>query len=125
SIRELNLTGRNYKQVLDAACYAAFQEGYKAGFGADGDHLKLEEDVKMSIELGFSMLTLDCSDKIDNDIDRMDEAAIAEKYASVSEDVRSYYEAKFLDQSFQVGEHTVRFAKLDVMKNVLIYGTAI
>jgi hypothetical protein len=40
SMRELNLTGRNYKDVLDAASWAVFQEGYTSGFGADGDHLK-------------------------------------------------------------------------------------
>lgn len=125
SIRELNLTGRDYKQVLDAACYAAFQEGYKGGFGADGDHLKLEEDVKMSIDLGFSMLTLDCSDKIDNDIDGMDAAGIEAKYNALPQDVKAHYESKFLDKSFQIGEHTVRFDKLDVMKNVLIYAEAI
>ena len=50
SIRELNLTGRDYKQVLDAACFAVFQEGYKGGFGADGDHLKVESDIQMSLD---------------------------------------------------------------------------
>ena len=45
SIRELNLTSRTYEDVLDAATFAVFREGYKKGFGADGDHLKTEKDV--------------------------------------------------------------------------------
>jgi hypothetical protein len=40
SMRELNLTGRTYDDVLSAAVWAVFQEGYKKGYGADGDHLK-------------------------------------------------------------------------------------
>jgi hypothetical protein len=44
SIRELNLTGRTYQDVLNAASWAVFQEGYTKGFGADGDHLKTPED---------------------------------------------------------------------------------
>uniref|UniRef100_UPI0035A0BDFE tagaturonate epimerase family protein n=1 Tax=Jeotgalibaca arthritidis TaxID=1868794 RepID=UPI0035A0BDFE len=45
SIRELTLMERSIYDVLDAAAYAAVQEGYTGGFGADGDHLKLEDDI--------------------------------------------------------------------------------
>ena len=37
SVRELELTGRDYRQVLDAATWAVFQEGYEQPWGADGD----------------------------------------------------------------------------------------
>jgi hypothetical protein len=80
SIRELALTGRTYEDVLDAAAYAVFQEGYKDGYGADGDHLKKEEDIEYALRLGFTMLTLDCSENIDNTIESMSEAEIAAKY---------------------------------------------
>jgi len=40
----LNLTGRTYRDVLNAASWAVFQEGYTRGFGADGDHLKTPEE---------------------------------------------------------------------------------
>lgn len=125
SIRELALTGRDYKQVVDAACYGVFQEGYKDGFGADGDHLKVEADIKMSLDLGFTMLTLDCSEKIDNTVEGAPLAEVEAKYAALPEAVRSHYEGKYLDKSFQVGEHTVSFDKVSLQKNVLIYGEAI
>lgn len=125
SIRELNLTGRDYKQVLDAACYAVFQEGYTGGFGADGDHLKVESDIQMSLDLGFTMLTLDCSEKIDNSIEGSTVAEIEAKYAALPADVRGRYEERYLDKEFQVGEVSVYFNKIDVMKNALIYGEAI
>src|SRR5699024_7433973 len=61
SIRELTLTNRTLSDLIDAANFATIQEGYKGGYGADGDHLKEEADIQKVLELGFSMLTLDCS----------------------------------------------------------------
>ncbi|MCL2519164.1 MAG: tagaturonate epimerase family protein, partial [Oscillospiraceae bacterium] len=58
------LTNRTYDDVLSAGVWAVFQEGYKKGYGADGDHLKTHEEVKYALEVGFSMITLDCSSHI-------------------------------------------------------------
>lgn len=125
SIRELALTGRDYNQVVDAACFAVFQEGYKDGFGADGDHLKVESDIKMSLDLGFTMLTLDCSEKIDNTIEGLPSDTIEAKYLALPAEIRSHYEGKYLNQSFRVGEYSLEFDRFSIMKNVLIYGEAI
>ena len=43
--RELTRTNRTAEEVLDAASWAVFQEGYREGFGADGDHLKNTDDI--------------------------------------------------------------------------------
>ena len=64
SIRELNLTGRTYEEVLASAVWAVFREGYTKGYGADGDHLKTHEEVKYALDCGFTMITLDCSEHI-------------------------------------------------------------
>ncbi|TBL79928.1 tagaturonate epimerase family protein [Paenibacillus thalictri] len=125
SIRELNLTGRNYKEVVDAAAYAVFQEGYKDGWGADGDHLKVESDIQMSLDLGFTMLTLDCSEKIDNTVDGSSAEAKADKYAQLPEAVRSHYENRYLDKTFEAAGTTFTFDKATLIDNVLIYGAAI
>jgi hypothetical protein len=77
SIRELNLTDRTYEDVLDSASWAVFQEGYHLGFGADGDHLKTAAEVRQALDLEFSMITLDCSEKIDNQIATMTKSEIA------------------------------------------------
>lgn len=71
SIRELNLTARTYEDVLAAAVWAVFQEGYQEGYGADGDHLKSEAEVRMALDCGFTMITLDCSEHINNGISDM------------------------------------------------------
>ncbi|WP_010277275.1 tagaturonate epimerase family protein [Paenibacillus senegalensis] len=125
SIRELNLTGRDYNQVLDAACYAALQEGYTEGFGADGDHLKEEKDIEMALALGFTMLTLDCSDKIDNDVEGLSATAVEERYLQLPQEVRSRYESTYLDTVFEAGAIQISFERQQLMSYALIYGEAI
>ncbi len=67
SMRELNLTNRSYRDVLDAVTFAVFREDFRGGFGADGDHLKRQEDVQTALSLGYTMITLDCSEHIRED----------------------------------------------------------
>ncbi|GAB1475581.1 D-tagaturonate epimerase UxaE [Bacillota bacterium] len=64
SKRELTLTGRNFRQVLDDVCFSVFREGYRRGFGADGDHLKTKEDIREALDEGYTMITLDCSEQM-------------------------------------------------------------
>lgn len=125
SIRELNLTNRTYDDVLDAVCFAVFQEGYKGGYGADGDHLKKEEDIQTSIDSGITMLTLDCSEQIDNTIDGQSDAHIKNKYNLLLQGERDYYENKYLNKTFTLEKSTFKFDYVNLMKNVLIYGEAI
>lgn len=125
SIRELALTGRTYEHVLDAACYAAFQEGFKDGYGADGDHLKVEEDIKMSLDMGFTMLTLDCSEKIRNDVPDLTEEQLKAQYDQLPEEQRKAYEELYLNKSFQVEQEQVKFTEKELMECALIYGEAI
>ncbi|MCK4981352.1 MAG: hypothetical protein KAS17_00440, partial [Victivallaceae bacterium] len=56
SIRELELTGRTYRQVVDDATFMVFQTGYKEGYGADGDHLKTIEDIDVALAADMLMI---------------------------------------------------------------------
>lgn len=125
SIRELALTGRTYEDVLDAAAYAVFQEGYKDGYGADGDHLKKEEDIEYALRLGFTMLTLDCSENIDNTIESMSEAEIAAKYEQLPASLRNHYEKRYLETAANVPGATLSYTRQALQKDVLIYDAAI
>ena len=64
SMRELNLTGRTWQDILDVGTFMTFREGYTDGFGADGDHLKQATDIGRVLSLGYTMVTLDCSEHI-------------------------------------------------------------
>lgn len=125
SIRELALTGRTYEDVLDAAAYAVFQEGYKDGYGADGDHLKKEEDIEYALRLGFTMLTLDCSENIDNTIEGLSAAEVAAKYEQLPASLREHYEKRYLETTANVPGAALNYTREALQKDVLIYDAAI
>ena len=97
SMRELGLTGRTYEEVLAAAVFAVFEERYTDGYGADGDHLKKAEEIRYALDCGYTMITLDCSEHIDNTVSGMGDSDAAVRYAALPEDLRRHYEGKYLD----------------------------
>lgn len=125
SIRELNLTGRNYQQVLDAATWAVFQEDYQLGFGADGDHLKTAAEVKMALDCGFTMITLDCSEHINNNVPGLTPAEITAEYEHLPMEIRAKYEKGYLNQTFDLKDFHIQLDPLELKKIVLIYDQAI
>ena len=114
SIRELNLTNRTYEDVLDAATFAVFREGYKKGFGADGDHLKTADDVKYALSLGFTMITLDCSEHIKNNITPSDLAPLSDNYKQ-----------KYLNKTFNIEGITLSFTENELKECIAIYSGAV
>jgi len=115
SIRELNLTNRTYEDVLDAASFAVFREGFKKAWGADGDHLKTEKDVKYALSLGFTMITLDCSEHINNNVTAENAPALPESYVE-----------KYLGKEFDIGEGVrLSFTETELKKILAIYGNAV
>jgi hypothetical protein len=125
SVRELTLTQRTFDDVLDAASWAVFQEGYTKGFGADGDHLKTADEVKTALSCGFTMITLDCSEHIRNDAAVLDDDETDALYASLPDDARSAYESAYLNKVFDVGNEIISFSPRELKKIVLVYGDAI
>ncbi|MCL2833567.1 MAG: tagaturonate epimerase family protein [Treponema sp.] len=115
SIRELNLTGRTYEDVLDAASFTVFREGFKKAWGADGDHLKTPQDIKYALSLGFTMITLDCSDHINKNVTGQNAPAVPAELA-----------AKYLNKNFDIGENIVlSFSEDDLKTCAAIYCDAI
>jgi hypothetical protein len=114
SIRELNFTNRTYKDVLDAATFAVFREGYKKGFGADGDHLKTAKDVEYALSLGFTMITLDCSEHIKNDV-MPENTPLLPKH----------YKDKYLNKKFNIEDFSLVFTEKELTQCCAIYKDAI
>lgn len=125
SIRELTLTNRTMTDMLDAAAYAVFQEGYEGGYGADGDHIKTEEDIQMALSLGVSMITLDCSDQIDNTVEGATVSELEKRFKELPQEVQTQYTEKYLNQTFEVDGLSITFGQEDVLKNSLLYHEAI
>jgi len=118
SIRELNLTQRTYKDVLDAATFAVYRDGYRKGFGADGDHLKTPAEVEMALKLGFSMITLDCSEHMHNEFEAMPLAELEKKYVSNPE-----LEKRYMGKTVDLGEGvTITFDTESFKRTAMVYG---
>ena len=121
SIRELNLTGRTYDDVLDSVTFAVFREGFRRGFGADGDHLKRPEELEYALRCGYTMITLDCSEHIRNDVDGMSDEQVGREYVPDPE-----LEKLYPGKTFDIGEGvSLTCNDSEYKRMVLIYGAAI
>lgn len=125
SKRELTLAGRTYRDVLDDVVFAVFQEGYTGGYGADGDHLKDEADIAEALSLGYSMITLDCSEKMGHGIDGLSVEETEGKYSEIPGDRRERWEAVYAGKSFHIGDQHIAFSRDELMRNALLYNEAI
>ena len=120
SIRELNLTQRTYEDVLDVATFYTFRDGYKDGYGADGDHLKTEADIEYALSLGFTMLTLDCSEHIKNGVENMTDEEV-DKLVTLSD----AYKERYLGKKIAFEDVEIEFDENSLKRAVLIYEEAI
>ena len=115
SIRELTLTNRTFEDVMDVVSFAVFRDGFKKAWGADGDHLKTVKDVKNALSLGFTMITLDCSEHINNSVTDENAPPLPKNYAD-----------KYLGKQFDIGENVrLSFTEGELKKIVAVYGKAI
>jgi hypothetical protein len=121
SVAELKLIGRNFRDVLDTTCFAVFQEGYRTGYGADGDHLKTEVEVTLALSFGFSMITLDCSNKIDNTLAGMRLGEIKKRYGELPDDIKKRFEENYLNRPFKIGGAYIRYDENNLIEDVLKY----
>ncbi len=101
SVRENHKTGRTFSEVMDDAAWSVFREGYRQPWGSDADHLKTLENADEAVRAGFTMFTLDPSEKIDNAADTDSDTELANKLNALFpakagvEDFILRYEGKF------------------------------
>lgn len=130
SVRENNFTGRNYRGVLDDATWGVFQEGFDRGWGADGDHLKSGEQIEEVLALGYTFLTLDLTESINDDAAGMDDAALRRAYDEVPGDTRrrlaNRYGGKSLSAKGPDGrEHAFAATDEQIARIAVVYHRAI
>ncbi len=118
SIREMTRTGRSPDDVMDDATWGIFQEGWRAGVGADADHLKSTADIDLCAAAGFTFFTIDPGAHVDPAADTDDEADLRAKYASLpwpdlattARDLRNAYVGKQIDvedRAYKVDDETL------------------
>jgi hypothetical protein len=126
SLRELRLTRRTFKDVINSASWAVFQEGYRSPWGADGDHLKTVNIVKKALKRGCTMITADLSEHLNNSILKLPENEILIEYEKKDKKVRLSLEKEYLNMKINLdtGEK-IEFSKYDLAFSFLLYRRAI
>ncbi|MCT3398811.1 tagaturonate epimerase family protein [Lentilactobacillus hilgardii] len=126
SIRELVLMHRTNTDVFQSASWAVFEEGFTYGWGADGDHVKTPYEVDYAVKIGCSMITLDCTEEINNDIVNLKDDELDKRFNTLDPDQISYFNDTYLNKTFDLGNgRSVKFTKHDVEESVLTFYDAI
>ncbi len=125
SMRELELTGRTYRQVVDDATFMVFQCGYKGGYGADGDHLKTIADIDVALQAGMPMITLDLSEVMNAAAGEWSQPDIDAAFESVSMVVKERVISQYCDKSFEVGSSVIKMDQATVKRCTVMYVAAL
>ncbi len=125
SIRELNFTGRDFEGVVADASFLVFQEGYEAGWGADGDHLKTIADIDVALQAKMPMITLDLTEVLHPQAADYSENKMKSEFEQLSPETREYVEKYYSNRIFNIGEGTISFSEHEARKCTLMYWDAL
>jgi hypothetical protein len=129
SVRENTRTGRTPQQVLDDAMWGIFQEGWRAPWGADADHVKAIGDLAPFVAAGYTFYTIDPSDYVDNDAQTDTLETLRAKVAGLPWDrLGASYAAlrqRYCGTPFQLGRLTLEFGEGELPRALAKYGRAI
>ena len=126
SVRELDLTRRTYEEVLAAATWAVFQEGFRRPWVADGDHLKTEEWVRKALGIGFTMITADVSDYIRGQFLQEPEGRVLAAYGRLPDAYRRRIEGRYLGLRARLDDgEELAFSSGELARIALIYREAV
>ncbi len=102
SIRELTLTHRTFQNVLDDVTFQVFQSGYRDGFGADADHLKTLDDIRVAVETGMTMITLDVSDVMRAETPALTDSQLQSAFDQLPPDERAVLQTEYAGKTFKL-----------------------
>jgi hypothetical protein len=129
SMREMARTGRTPQQVLDEAMWGAFEEGWREGFGADGDHLKEPEDIDRTRAAGFTLFTIDPGAHVDGSAATLTPSALQHRFESLPwdrlEDSIAALRRRHLGRTIDLDGVTVAFDDGSLARAAVKYGRAV
>ncbi len=127
SVRELERTQRTAEDVVDAASWAVFQEGFIWGFGADADHLKTCEDIDRYARAGFTMYTFDPSAFVINEAVSLPLNEVVQRISQIDAGDLTLDDVivRYVDQSVNLDGAVLQPTKDMVTRALLKYGGVI
>ena len=124
SMRELTLTHRTYENVVDDVTFLVLQEGYRAGYGADGDHLKTLKDIGVAVDAGMAMITLDLTEKMNAAAENWSPAEVEAAFAALPDAVRRRIVDTYAGRTFAVDGAAITIADLEARRCAVMYLSA-
>lgn len=129
SVRENTRTGRTPQGVIDDAMWGVFQEGWRAPWGADADHVKEISDLAPFVAAGYTFYTIDPSTYVDNAAQHDSPGALRVKVASLpwTELGTSYEKLQehYCREPFVLGGLELAFDETTLLRALAKYGRAI
>ena len=125
SMRELAMTNRTFRQVVDDAVFNVFRADYREGYGADGDHLKKMEDIDVALAAEMPMITLDLSEVMNASAGDWSAEKIEEAFAALPAADRERVASEYADKTFIVGSCEVKVDALTAKRCAVMYDAAL
>ena len=130
SMRENARTHRTPQQVMDDAMWGVLEEGWRAPWGADADHLKTIDDIDVCVAAGYTFFTIDPGDHVDNDAHTDDFETLQRKFEvlpwSRLRDYPDAMRARYVGVPFDVGgDATYRFDEEALLRAACKYGASL
>ncbi|QSH40992.1 tagaturonate epimerase family protein [Lentisphaerota bacterium ZTH] len=125
SMRELEMTGRTFRNVVDDATFMVFQTGYKNGFGADGNDLKTIPDIDNALAAGISMITLDLSGVTNAAAAEWTQDEIDAEFGKFTASSRRHFEEEYFNKSFKIGDEILEIDAPNARRCAVIYCEAL
>jgi hypothetical protein len=123
SIREMARTARTPDQVLDAATWGSFQEGYEQPWGADADHLKTEDDIRLMVDAGFTFFTIDPSEFVDDNVLEYSHPELRQRFDALENSAE--LEARYADQKFAAEDLEIEISREELLRAAVKYARAV
>ncbi len=126
SVRENEFIGRSFPEVVANATFGVFQEGFRDGWGADGDHLKTIPAIDTALDAGIPMITLDLTEVMRPEVADWTDAQVEEAYAALHSDFRMRVDHDHVNAVYQLRDGTMlEMGETEAKRCAVMYGLAL
>ena len=125
SPRELERTHRTFRDVLLGAIWGILESGYQGSFGADADHIKDETFLREARDCGFTMYTLDLSEKVDFSVLVSDPENLRARFLNITPREREIFK-RYAGRKISLGKDFIlEFSEEKLLPILYVYLPAI
>lgn len=126
SVRENEFIGRSFPDVVANATFGVFQEGFRDGWGADGDHLKTIPAIDTALDAGMPMITLDLTEVMRPEVAEWSQERVNQAYAELHSDFRMRVDHDHANAAYQLRDGTMlEMDETEARRCAVMYGPAL